>query len=209
MSKEGYVLTKDWFSWAPETWLQLMPALPARKRFLELGSFEGASMIWTVENMLEDGATIECVDTFAGGEEHATKTSESSEANFDHNRKILANKLPKKTIVKIKSTSTHHLAVRLAEGTQKYDFIYVDASHTAPDVLTDACMAFHLLKGGGILVLDDYLWGDPRDVLHRPKIAIDAFTNIFAEKVKPLHIGYQVALQKIDRYEVLPKVKNA
>ena len=50
MTENEYILTRDWFSWAPDTWTQLIPALPARKSFLELGAFEGASMIWAVEN---------------------------------------------------------------------------------------------------------------------------------------------------------------
>ena len=39
----------------------------------------------------------------------------------------------------------------------------------------------HDVHRGDIIVFDDYLWGAPRDILHRPKPAIDAFVNIFAE----------------------------
>ena len=46
------------------------------------------------------------------------------------------------------------------------------------------------------MVFDDYLWGDQRDVLHRPKLAVDAFTNIFAEHLKPMHTGYQYIVRK-------------
>ena len=77
-----------------------------------------------------------------------------------------------------------------------YDFIYIDASHTAPDVLTDACMAWPLLKKDGVMVFDDYLWGDPKNILHRPKLAVDAFTNIFAEQLLPVHFGYQAVVRK-------------
>ena len=37
-----------------------------------------------------------------------------------------------------------------------FDLIYIDASHYAPDVLSDAVLAFKLLKPGGILIFDDY-----------------------------------------------------
>jgi predicted O-methyltransferase YrrM len=77
-----------------------------------------------------------------------------------------------------------------------YDFIYIDGSHIAKDVLTDACMAWPLLKKQGIMVFDDYLWGDPRDILHRPKPAIDTFMNLFAEEVDVVHIGYQMIVRK-------------
>jgi hypothetical protein len=53
-----------------------------------------------------------------------------------------------------------------------------------------------LLKQGGFLIFDDYLWGDPRDALHRPKIAIDSFVNIYAEELSLFHIGNQLTLRK-------------
>jgi hypothetical protein len=57
-------------------------------------------------------------------------------------------------------------------------------------------MAWPLLKPAGLMVFDDYLWGDSRDILHRPKMAIDAFTNIFAEELDEVHIGHQLVVQK-------------
>ena len=65
-----YKFTQDWFHWAPELWEKLVPLLPEREAFLELGSFEGRSTVWIVENMMQDGGFIDCVDTWAGGEEH-------------------------------------------------------------------------------------------------------------------------------------------
>jgi energy-coupling factor transporter ATP-binding protein EcfA2 len=79
---------------------------------------------------------------------------------------------------------------------ERYDFIYIDGSHVAKDVLTDACMAWPLLKQGGLLVFDDYLWGDSRDILHRPRLAVDFFANIFAEELDIVHIGHQFAVRK-------------
>ena len=79
---------------------------------------------------------------------------------------------------------------------EQYHFIYIDGSHIARDVLTDACMAWHLLAPGGIMVFDDYMWGEPRDILHRPKPAVDCFTNLFAEELNIVHVGYQLVVQK-------------
>jgi hypothetical protein len=44
--------------------------------------------------------------------------------------------------------------------------------------------------------VDDYLWGEPRDSLHRPKVAVDAFLNIFAEQLEIVNLAYQAAIQK-------------
>jgi hypothetical protein len=46
------------------------------------------------------------------------------------------------------------------------------------------------------MVFDDYLWGDPRLPLGRPKIAIDAFMNIFGGEINVMHISYQVVIKK-------------
>ena len=62
--------------------------------------------------------------------------------------------------------------------------------------------AFHLLRVGGLLILDDYLWMDDatkgKDILNLPKIAIDLFMNIFHRKLMiyraPL---YQLYARKI------------
>jgi predicted O-methyltransferase YrrM len=190
----GFKFTQDWFHWAPEVWEQLVPLLPGRERMLELGAFEGRSTAWIVENMLEDGGVLVSVDTWAGGEEHAAMDIGEAEKNFNHNLKLLTEKYDKRTVLKYKMTS--YEALTTLAGGPPFDFIYIDASHTAPDVLTDACLAWPLLKDKGIMVFDDYLWGELRDVLHRPKLAIDAFTNIFAEQMKPVHMGYQYIVRK-------------
>lgn len=195
-----YKFTKDWFSEAEKIWPLFIPLLPARKSFLEIGSFEGRSMVWTAENMMEDDGFIDCIDTWEGGEEHVAAGEDmgSVEERFDHNRMLVETK-NRVEVNKYKGTSVQHLAHWLVENPEDhptFDFIYIDGSHKAKDVLTDACMAWQLLKPEGVLVFDDYLWGDPRDALHRPKIAIDAFTNIFGEELSIIYAGHQLAVRK-------------
>ena len=191
-----FKFTKDWFHWAPEVWERLIPMLPERGRFLELGAFEGRSTAWIVENMMEDDGTLISVDTWEGAEDHVKMglAMPDAEDNYDHNLNLLRQQYPERAVLKFKMTS-YEAVTKLAGGPQ-FDFIYVDASHTAPDVLTDACVAWPMLKDNGVMVFDDYLWGEQRDVLHRPKLAVDAFTNIFAEQLKPLHMGYQYIVRK-------------
>lgn len=59
-----------------------------------------------------------------------------------------------------------------------YDFAYIDGSHVASDVLTDAVLVFPLIKRGGIVVFDDYHWEDEDNILDRPKMGIDAFLEV-------------------------------
>jgi len=203
----GYQFTKDWFAWAPEVWNQLIPLLPGtpgERRFLEVGSFEGRSMAWIAENMMNPDDELYCVDTWKGGEEHGAEDMAAVEARFDHNRSIAVTgrdieiyKVKRTSVEQFATMLTANVLTELAGARQGgLDFIYIDGSHQAPDVLTDACMAWPLLKQGGLMVFDDYMWGNPRDALHRPKIAIDAFTNIFGETVGIIHVGYQLVVRK-------------
>ncbi len=90
----------------------------------------------------------------------------------------------------------------LAEGKQGYfDFVYIDGSHQAPDVLLDAILGFEPLRTQGIIVFDDYLWQEPlpggTDPIRCPKIAIDAFTNIYCRKLRIIGAPlYQLYMQK-------------
>jgi predicted O-methyltransferase YrrM len=217
-----YKFTQDWFSHNIPVWEQLKGLLPERKSFLEIGSFEGRSAVWIIENMMNPGDWIDCVDTWEGSEEHKNGELNGAEARFDHNiiavlncnsaihrsredswgHTRFASDGPDRTnnrVYKYKAASTEFLAGKLAhwvDGKNLYDFIYIDGSHIAKDVLTDACMAWPLLKQGGLLVFDDYLWGESRDILHRPRLAVDFFVNIFAESLDIVHIGHQFVVRK-------------
>ena len=197
-----YKFTKDWFNWAPEVWQQLIPHLPERtetgRNFLEIGSFEGRSAVWIAENMMQEGDTLTCIDTWEGGEEHSEEDMDSVYRRFTHNMQLLQTKQPLGLSVRM-GTSTQELAFWLVNDLKDslhFDFIYIDGSHVAKDVLTDACMAWPLLKPKGMMVFDDYMWGNPRDILHRPKPAIDAFCNLFAEEAEIVHVGYQLVVSK-------------
>lgn len=193
-----YQFTKDWFNWAPEVWKQLIPHLPGeagKRQFLEIGSFEGRSTVWIMEHMMQEGDCITCIDTWEGGEEHGEEDMDAVFNRFCDNTGLAFERFPKRYFENLKGTSYEHLS-NLAIWEAKHDFIYIDGSHVAKDVLTDACMAWPLLNPKGLMVFDDYMWGDPRDVLHRPKVAIDAFTNIFAEEAEIIHVGYQLVVRK-------------
>jgi predicted O-methyltransferase YrrM len=192
-----YKFTQDWFNWAPEVWNQLTPMLSGeagKRNFLEIGSFEGRSSVWIAENMMQDGDHLRCIDTWEGGEEHGEEDMSEVEERFRANLIVATEKFPERLIFQSKGTSVARLAQ--LQGKTMFDFIYIDGSHKAPDVLTDACMAWPLLKLEGLMVFDDYMWGNPRDALHRPKIAIDAFTNIFGETAEIVHVGYQLVVRK-------------
>ena len=191
-----YQYTKDWFKWAPQVWEQLIPHLPARKNFLEIGSFEGRSAVWITQHMMEDGGELVCIDTWQGGEEHTPEDMAGTEERFHNNIGLVMGNFVDRKILPIKSTSVEALGGLISQKKQ-FDFIYIDGSHLAKDVLIDACMSWPMLKKGGFMVFDDYMWKPAGFTsLQRPKVAIDAFVNMFEDELLIAHLGYQLIARK-------------
>ena len=188
--------TQDWFTYNVPHISQLMQLLPERKRFLEIGCFEGRATCWFLENALDDNGLIVCVDPFEGSMEHAGMDLSDLYKRFKENT-TYAQKDNQRVIVR-RDTSYNALATWIYDQYDPFDFIYIDGDHTAPAVLTDACMAWPLLKSGGIMLFDDYHWNpDGFTDWQKPKMAIDAFSHVFKDQFKVVHDGYQIAVQKI------------
>jgi len=126
------------------------------------------------------------------------------EQRFLHNTSLSLSKARNKCeLISHKGYSDKELAKLLASGRDNYfDFIYVDGSHQAADVLCDAILSFRLLKTNGVIAFDDYLWAEPLpygvDPVRCPKPAIDAFTNIYCRKVRIISAPlYQIYVQKV------------
>ncbi len=195
-SAASYAFTRDWFSGYIPVWKRLIAQEKPRK-ILEIGAFEGRSACFMLEEcpLVADGeVSLTCVDTWEGSIEHrqggaVEATMSDVESRFDHNTRIALEKSAKPVVLrKLKQKSQNALAGLITAGaTESFDLIYIDGSHEAPDVLADAAMAFPLLRVGGTLIFDDYLWSMDRpghqDVLRMPKPAIDAFLNIYQRKL--------------------------
>lgn len=194
----GYQFTADWFALHLPVWRQIFANYSPR-RILEVGSFEGRSATY----MIEECATLEklvCADMW---EDYPELDMTGAEARFDNNINIARHRRSNPIYFrKIRGKSVLTLTDLLAQR-EEFDIIYIDGSHLAPDVLTDAVLAFYLLRVGGLMVFDDYLWRDRetggQDILYVPKVAVDAFTNIFYQKmiVKIFAVPYQVYLEKV------------
>ena len=208
MTTNHYQFTNTWFDATRHVWEQLIPQVKPRK-ILEIGSYEGASACFLIDKLATDaGIEIHCVDTWEGGVEHKAggigETDMSLvESRFHHNMARAISKARNKVdLVVHKKFSDDCLSQLISEGKKNYfDFVYVDGSHLAPDVLCDAVLGFKLLKVGGLMVFDDYLWSENlptgRDPLRCPKPAIDAFINLNLRKLNILSAPlYQLYLQK-------------
>lgn len=186
-----YDFSADWFSRHVDTWNDLLTQLRPT-RILEIGSFEGRSTCHLIEQCAKlTPLEICCIDTWEGGIEHDKRAMPDVERRFDQNIALACSRASHRVAVrKLKKTSTLALAELLSARERPFDFIYVDGSHQAPDVLADAVMAFHLLRVGGIMIFDDYLWhigpDGAQDPFNMPKPAIDSFINAFQRKLRIL-----------------------
>lgn len=209
MSTQEYNFSNNWFNTlAKGVWESLIPRINPT-RILEIGSFEGASTCYLIEKLAaRQEIDLHCVDTWEGGVEHkaggnAVMNMSEVENRFHFNTNLAISKVKHTVHLTLhKGFSDAALSKLLAEGKQGYfDFVYVDGSHQAPDVLCDAVLGFRLLKKNGVMVFDDYLWQESlptgADPIRSPKIAIDAFTNIYCRKIKIMRAPlYQLYVQK-------------
>ncbi|MFE1748210.1 class I SAM-dependent methyltransferase [Coleofasciculus sp. H7-2] len=78
-----------------------------------------------------------------------------------------------------------------------YDFVYIDGSHIASDVLEDAVLSWALVKVGGMIIFNDYDFIFADNNLQNSKVGIDAFVAVFYGKIKLIHKSHQILLQKL------------
>ncbi|QMT30961.1 class I SAM-dependent methyltransferase [Alysiella filiformis] len=197
---------EDWFS---HNLVGLEPLFQTFRpqRILEIGSYQGRSTCYFIEKAMQFHQNMEiyCIDTWQGGAEHIGRHDmNEAEMLFNHNMTVAAARFPSAQIQKIKGLSHDMLIQLLAQGKQGYfDFVYVDGSHEAPDVLLDALLAHKLCKISGIIAFDDYLWSPkpPTEEDHYllVKPAVDHYVNTFQRKVHVLQKlpSYQLYVQKL------------
>jgi hypothetical protein len=207
--------TNTWFNDAAKNqWDKLLPQIKPKK-ILEIGSFEGASTCYLIQNLSKDNPIeIHCIDPWKLETDKVGDLWDSNcldipedvnmsnvEKRFRNNTDIAIEKSVNKVDLKIyKGFSADELSKMLAVGMRDYfDFIYIDGGHQGPDVLTDAVLSFRLLKVGGVIVFDDYLWQvGKKDLISIPKLAIDSFVNIYSAKINIFNAPlYQLYIKKV------------
>jgi predicted O-methyltransferase YrrM len=161
---------------------------------LDIGSYTGASTCWMLNNLcLNPYSRVFSVDTWEGSAEY-TEYTDSIEKKFDE---AVEKTGRKDQHVKMKMTSSKALLKLKQFGFIIFDFIFIDASHEAKDVMSDAILSWDILNEEGILIFDDYKWDKLKGEEFRPKLAIDSFVAAFKPQLKTLYSGYQYIVEKI------------
>jgi predicted O-methyltransferase YrrM len=202
--------TVDWHSHNIPHWRAILERYRGQPdvRVLEIGSFEGRSTVWLLENILtHETARIDCIDTFEGSVEHGRM-------GVDLNNllgRFLGNVEPYREKIEWFGGRSQEI---LRDGRwfvpEQYDFIYIDGSHRAADVLEDAVLSFRLLKVGGLIIFDDYAWngGGPAE-FDNPRRGVDAFYHAYRSQLGLVHISYQAIYERVPESRVESESKPA
>ena len=159
-------------------------------KFLQIGAFTGDATVWLVDNILtQANSVLEDVDIWSGSDEEAHKAMDWADVERVYDSRIAF----RPNVIKYKMDSREYLR-SVEEPT--FDFIYIDGDHTAESVLQDAILAWRLLKTGGIIAFDDYLWTDPRGIEYQPGWSINTFVGIVKDDSEVLISNAQVWLKK-------------
>jgi hypothetical protein len=192
---DGKSFSADWTTWHFDNWCGWLKHLRhAPLRVLEIGSWEGRSALFFL-NYCPAGHLV-CVDTFGGNVEHhlnpyfAALVPET-ERKFDANTAAFAGRFEKRR------GPSFAMLPQLAIESRQFDLVYVDGSHRAADVYSDAALSWPMVARNGIVIFDDYEFDQMEGELERPKLGVDVFLAAIAGQYRMIHKGYQVAIAKL------------
>lgn len=159
--------------------------------FLQLGAYTGDASVWLAQNILTNiDSMLVDVDTWKGSNEDVHRTF-----NWDDVLTVYVSRtMDYQNIYQWIATTDRFFT----ENTDMFDFIYVDADHTANAVYKDGTNAWQILKPNGILAFDDYLWGEELDNQElAPRPGVDKFLSEHEGKYELLDKGFQVWIRKV------------
>jgi predicted O-methyltransferase YrrM/tetratricopeptide (TPR) repeat protein len=122
---------------------QAIPETPGLVRFIEIGSYSGASLVLTYQALKRQKKSFQGICVEPGGTEQFHDIIKLLSADVIH--------LP---------LFSHEAAKRLSamcEPDRLPQFIFVDGDHTYPGVRQDILDFYPLLRPGGVMVFHDYL----------------------------------------------------
>ena len=182
----------DWFTLNIPVWEKVLEPFKGKPgvNYLEIGVFEGRSVIWMLENILTDPtARLTGIDIF-------------DESTYNYKDNYFKN-IEKSGAADKVTTIQDFSQVALRDlPLDSFDIIYIDGSHAKDDVLEDAVLSWRLLKVGGVLIFDDYTWAGHKlsvDPVDYPKLAIDPFVQCFDEHLQVIHNSRQLIVKKLSQ----------
>lgn len=192
---DGKDFSCDWTTNRIPLWVDVLEEFRDRPvRVMEIGSWEGRSALFFLNYLRK--CLLVCIDTFGGNVEHHQDDYFAAlvpgiETRFDRNVADFRDRLEK-----LKGPSDKVLP-QLGVAGRRFDIAYIDGSHYAVDVYSDAVLTWSLMAPGGIVIFDDYAWDLMNDDSERPKSGIDAFLNSIEGQYRTIHRDYQLVIARI------------
>jgi hypothetical protein len=177
---EGFMGSNFFEKWIPK-WQTYLGHFSNKPNVLgiEIGAYNGDCAVF-------------CADRITNGENSLHYTIDITETEY-----LTNNIVPYKNIRFMKGKSYDILRDPSVFISETVDYVYVDGSNLAIDVLSDAVLSWNLLKDGGILIFNNYGWGiHTTDEKQKPKLGIDAFLNAYQGNFQMLDHAWQVFLKK-------------
>jgi hypothetical protein len=192
-NKNKLIISASWFIKNAYHWHEVFKKFSIYEKklqILEIGSFEGYSSLYFLENF--PYSTVTCVDMWKNNEEQKEFDLSKIEISFDKNTHKYKNNLKKY------KQSSDQFFKNTNDIINYYDIIYVDGDHYYETVFRDVMNSFKALKVGGIMILDDFIgYNFYKKYNENPIGAIVVFMNIHYRKISILKITSQIIIQKI------------
>jgi len=176
-----YEFTWDWFSHQIADWQKYLEPLAGKSglNVLEVGSFEGRSTCWLLDQVLTaTDSQITCVDRYF-------------QARFNLNIDRTGAK------AKVSKRQGHPLDLLPMLPANAYDLIHLDAGSLVEQVQQHVLLCWERLKPGGMLVIDDYQLQTTHAAQFNLKLAIDQALSSIQPEAKIVHQSYQLIIRKI------------
>ena len=175
-----YDFSENWFLSHVLIWEKALQPFKgkANLHYLEVGVFQGLTMIWMLENILTHPSA------------KATGIDIKVRATYLNNLKKSGFADKVKTHVGMSQKELRKLTL------DNFDIIYIDGSHRDEHVLEDAVLSWRLLKEGGILIFDDYRMHLSWNKKAGTKWPIKTFLDFYGNHFEIIHDEYQIILKK-------------
>ncbi len=180
-----------------KNWDKILNEFSGKKlNIMEIGVYRGVAASWFLTNLMSHkDSRYYAVDTWEGSPEYQGKVDfKEIESTFKKNIKATGRS---DQVVTLKMRSDEALLkLNSLKDKVMFDIIFIDASHEARDVLSDALMSWRLLKNGGVMIFDDYKWTKLKEPYFQPKLAIDSFVACYKPELDVILFDYQAFIRK-------------
>ena len=153
IAPRNFKFTNNWFGRNINISMKILKKIFENKpvKILEIGSYEGRSAIWMLENLCKlPGSTFTSIDPYSTADTTAP-VEDGTYERFCYNIKLCTH---------VSKFNQHvgyskDIMPKLIAEKKIYDVVYIDGSHIREDVLVDMDNAHQLLESNGIMLMDD------------------------------------------------------